>query len=120
VAFIGDGINDAPSMMQADVGVAINKRSNDLTVETSDIVLLNDDFNSIMELFEITKTNHSVVRVNIFMPLIIKIILIATLFSSITMMSLSFIILIDFIVEVLAILNSLISNRKFSSNEKGL
>ncbi len=120
VAFIGDGINDAPSMMQADVGVAINKRSNDLTVETSDIVLLNDDFNSIMELFEITKTNNSVVRVNIFMPLIIKIILIATLFSSITMMSLSFIILIDFIVEVLAILNSLISNRKFSSNEKGL
>lgn len=120
VAFIGDGINDAPSMMQADVGVAINKRSNDLTVETSDIVLLNDDFNSIMELFEITKTNNSVVRVNIFMPLIIKIILIATLFSSITMMPLSFIILIDFIVEVLAILNSLISNRKFSSNEKGL
>jgi len=117
VAFIGDGINDAPSLMQADVGVAINKRSNDLTVETSDIVLLNDDFKSILELFEITKTNNSVVRINIFVPLIIKIILISTLFFNLTTMSLSFIILIDFIVEVLAILNSLISNRKISSNK---
>ncbi len=112
VAFIGDGINDAPSLMQADVGIAISKKSNDLTVETSDIVLLNDDFESILELFEIAGNNNTVIRINMFMPLLVKTALMVTLILNLTSMSLWIIIFIDFVVEVLAIMNSLFSNRR--------
>ncbi len=73
VAFAGDGINDAPSIIRSDVGIAMGAIGSDIAVENSDIVIMNDDPIKIYSAVKIAKIARRVALFNIIFSLAIKI-----------------------------------------------
>ena len=70
---IGDGINDALVLQEADLGVAMGQIGSDIAIETADVVLANDDLNKLNTFFDIAKKTHRIVIQNISLALGIKI-----------------------------------------------
>ena len=86
VAYIGDGINDAPSIILADIGVAMGGMGADAAVSNADIVLTNDDPIKIEEMIKIARTTRNRAIFNIVFALTIKlVVMILSLFSLIPM-----------------------------------
>ena len=79
-AYIGDGINDAPSIKSADLGFAVGGVGSDIAVENADIVLLSDDLNSIAKSLRIAKKTKRVAIFNIVFALLLKFLLLGVSF----------------------------------------
>jgi Cd2+/Zn2+-exporting ATPase len=105
VVFAGDGINDAPVIMRADVGISMGAFGSDAAIEASDVVIMNDKPTSIVNAILISKDTLRIARENIFLAIGVKVLfLILSGFGFMTMWGAVF---ADVGVTILAVLNAL-------------
>ena len=109
--FVGDGINDAPVLKRADIGISMGNIGSDIAIDASDIVLMNDDINKIPKAMDISKYVKKIIKENLIFAISVKIIVL--ILSAFGLVNMWLAVFADTGLTLLTIINSLRILKKF-------
>ncbi len=105
IIFVGDGINDTPSLLSADVGISMGKIGTNSAINASDIVLMNDNLEGIVKVLKIAHKTKNIIMMNLLFAILVKIAIL--ILASLGLTNMAMAVFADTGVTLITIINTL-------------